>query len=304
MKSPKTLGGHGIFSLAAIAFCFAMIFTTGCATTDSGATKATDAAATTLPPPVDATPLPLKSDRAKLTKLGTNDFDVRCDGVREFAVVQRGDRWCWAACAQMILNYNGVHITQEKIVRKMEKSPEADPKDAGLFEIWLAMNPELIQEMNRRQAAWQENNTTEINAHVNASNMGNVINSMTDPSTDALVQEISSGNPVVVGLHGGQWGGGHVVLAYGVEYSRSRTKGDAEYKDMTMIFYRFQHRFQVRKILIIDPQPLEGQSQFVELNADDLKLYKDFTVGKADAKKQLEDYMKVYMPTPDEMHHN
>jgi hypothetical protein len=49
---------------------------------------------------------------------------------------------------------------------------------------------------------------------------------------------------------------------------------------------------------------LEGQSQFVELNADDLKLYKDFTVGKADAKKQLEDYMKVYMPTPDEMHHN
>lgn len=32
---------------------------------------------------------------------------------------QRQSNWCWAACIQMILNYHGVSVTQEQIVRRV-----------------------------------------------------------------------------------------------------------------------------------------------------------------------------------------
>ena len=32
---------------------------------------------------------------------------------------QRQANWCWAACVQMVLNYHGLHITQEQVVEKI-----------------------------------------------------------------------------------------------------------------------------------------------------------------------------------------
>lgn len=37
----------------------------------------------------------------------------------ETAGKQRQSNWCWAACIQMILNYHGVRVTQEQIVRRV-----------------------------------------------------------------------------------------------------------------------------------------------------------------------------------------
>lgn len=32
---------------------------------------------------------------------------------------QRNNNWCWAACAQMVLNYQGVNVSQEQIVERV-----------------------------------------------------------------------------------------------------------------------------------------------------------------------------------------
>ncbi|MEZ5007403.1 MAG: papain-like cysteine protease family protein [Chitinophagales bacterium] len=32
---------------------------------------------------------------------------------------QRQSNWCWAACSQMILNYHGLYVTQEEIVKRI-----------------------------------------------------------------------------------------------------------------------------------------------------------------------------------------
>lgn len=44
---------------------------------------------------------------------------VKTDYFREFVAQQRQDNWCWAACAQMVLNYQGVDVTQEDVVRRV-----------------------------------------------------------------------------------------------------------------------------------------------------------------------------------------
>jgi hypothetical protein len=201
----------------------------------------------------------------------------------------------------MIFRYYGLEVSQETIINTMNQSSEAHLEDAGMFEVWLAMNPDLAQEMERRKAAWDKTGTKEIVVGLNASDLGNVIRSMTNPSSDGIVQEISSGNPVVIGLHGGQWGNGHIVLAYEVDYSRLNPKGEIDYQDLSMIYYRFRHRFKVNKVKVIDPSPLIGQSQYIEIGAGELGTCQDFSVGKTDARKQLEAYMKAYLPTPDEM---
>lgn len=52
------------------------------------------------------------------------DSNIYCAAVRtehfvNHVAAQRGSNWCWAACVQMVLNYQGVDVSQEKIVRKI-----------------------------------------------------------------------------------------------------------------------------------------------------------------------------------------
>ena len=52
-----------------------------------------------------------------------NDSDVYWAAVktsyfREFVARQEEDCWCWAACVQMVLNYQGVNVDQEDVVRR------------------------------------------------------------------------------------------------------------------------------------------------------------------------------------------
>jgi len=44
---------------------------------------------------------------------------VRTEHFVNHVAVQRGSNWCWAACVQMVLNYQGVNVSQETIVRKI-----------------------------------------------------------------------------------------------------------------------------------------------------------------------------------------
>lgn len=70
--------------------------------------------------------LPFPWLRSDVARLGPNLFvaGVPTQHFTYFAAPQRGGRqrsanWCWAACIQMVLNYHGVRVTQEQIVRKV-----------------------------------------------------------------------------------------------------------------------------------------------------------------------------------------
>lgn len=38
---------------------------------------------------------------------------------RAYVARQRSENWCWAACTQMVLNYQGVNVSQEQIVERV-----------------------------------------------------------------------------------------------------------------------------------------------------------------------------------------
>lgn len=44
---------------------------------------------------------------------------VKTDYFKEYVAQQRQSNWCWAACTQMVLNYQGVSVTQEEIVQRV-----------------------------------------------------------------------------------------------------------------------------------------------------------------------------------------
>lgn len=43
-------------------------------------------------------------------------FNVAVDNFSTFKATQQTPVWCWAACIQMVLNYNGITWTQEQVV--------------------------------------------------------------------------------------------------------------------------------------------------------------------------------------------
>lgn len=256
-------------------------------------------------PRIETAPLAIKSDHAKLDVTGPNRFQVKCDGIQAVAVKQKEPTWCWAACAEMIHHYAGTPVTQEQVVESVGLRTKAgeEPQTAEKLEIWLALNPDVRAEMQRREAAWraQQKATVNVRAEVDASNATTVINMLSNPSSDVIVQELSQGNPLVLGLKGEAGEPGHLVLVYGVEYSRLNPDGEVPYRDLTLVLFRFDHRFAIHKILIVDPQPDEKHPQYAELTGQQLASLADFAIGKADARKQLEAYMKVFMPTPAQM---
>jgi hypothetical protein len=271
----------------------------------AGCSPALEAAAPSIPV-TETTPLSVTSDRAIIERLGPNKFSVKCTQVEAVAVKQREPTWCWAACAEMLLRYGGARVTQEEIADRIGKRTKEgeDPKTANQVEIWRAMNPDLMEEYHRREHAWDKTgkpNTYTIHIGLNLSKLGDVLNSSAAPSTDAIVQELSSGNPVVLGLKGTNWGAGHVVLGYGVEYSCLKTNANTKSHKLRTIFPGPSRDFVVNKLFIIDPQPDEGQSQLAEVSKDDLKAHMTFDVGKSAAREHLMAYMRVYMPTPEEM---
>ena len=63
---------------------------------------------------------------------------------------QRSLNWCWAACVQMVMNYQNVHITQEEIVKKSLGT--LIDKPAGSDIMFRALNgwtPNTIGKSNR-----------------------------------------------------------------------------------------------------------------------------------------------------------
>lgn len=57
----------------------------------------------------------------EIFRIGNTDVywaAVKTTYFKEYVARQEEDCWCWAACVQMVLNYQGVSVSQEELVRR------------------------------------------------------------------------------------------------------------------------------------------------------------------------------------------
>lgn len=114
---------------------------------------------------------------------------------------QETEQWCWAACAQMILKYHGrPDVSQAELARYFRGSEENQTAD--LAAIMRSMCPELEN--------YFQNNLFTLNA---------VPKFFT---SDRMIEDLSQGEPCVVGLNDEQ-GNGHACVVFEAAYSRLKT---------------------------------------------------------------------------------
>ena len=83
--------------------------------------------------------------------------------------VQDKDNWCWAACVQMALQYNGIYKSQTEIVRQVYGSPYN----------WTASGNEIAEALN----GWN----------------GFRVRSFNTKTPQSFIDEIAAGNPMIIG---------------------------------------------------------------------------------------------------------
>jgi hypothetical protein len=113
-----------------------------------------------------------------------------------FASSQRNQNWCWAASIQMILNYYGVHITQEQIVAR-----SYGVNSFGQLPNWTGSFQVITANLNN----WSIDNSGRRYSVIASLNSG-------APSPAYLIQELSSLRPVLIGYQSSPTSGHAVVI--------------------------------------------------------------------------------------------
>jgi ABC-type bacteriocin/lantibiotic exporter with double-glycine peptidase domain len=111
---------------------------------------------------------------------------------------QHMSEWCWAATSQMILNYYGVPITQEDLVKKLFGTLQDSP----------ATESQIIATLNGMQVE-----TTHGTATISADSIGLTPN--------IIIDELDQDHPLLAGLSWtivGEAAGGHAYVLSGVTY--------------------------------------------------------------------------------------
>lgn len=111
---------------------------------------------------------------------------------------QRKSNWCWAAAIQMVLNYHGIFVSQERFVQ--QKFGSLADRPANGLEILRSLNGRFwsIFASRTRVNAWEVDMTLDTKF------------------IDLLSQE----QPLIVGLHGSNTeAAGHAYVVTGVEYT-------------------------------------------------------------------------------------
>ncbi len=113
---------------------------------------------------------------------------------------QENSQWCWAASIQMVFRYYGIGITQSQIVSRTYGTDHW-----GNLPDW----PASLQTIHNNLNNWSIDN----NGHYYevSAEMGTGM-----PSPAFLVEELSNGNPVILGYNTGQ--GGHAVVITALSY--------------------------------------------------------------------------------------
>ncbi len=126
----------------------------------------------------------------------TQQVGIRTDMLNYAYSEQQSSQWCWAAGIQMILNYNGVNITQGDIVRRTYGSDRYGrlPNYSGTYDA-ITANLNNIS-IDRNGVRYR------VIAEMGAG--------MPDPVR--LLQELGNQYPVLVGYKTGRFQGHAVVL--------------------------------------------------------------------------------------------
>lgn len=131
--------------------------------------------------------------KPKYVGISSDEFD-------NIMTAQDNDYWCWAATAQMVLNYYGVDIEQEQIVERIfDKDENGQLPDSGV----------TLQTIHKCL------NYSDIDNSGNKYTVEAVLG-RGRPTASKLIEQLSKKNPVIVGYNAGS--GGHVVIVTAVSY--------------------------------------------------------------------------------------
>jgi hypothetical protein len=135
--------------------------------------------------------------RPKHFRSGLNRTIFETMASPEGAGKQRSQNWCWAATMQMLLNYHGIYAAQETDV--LLRFGQLVDRPANTWEILESLNTVRFQ-LNRGPV------------RVVADEIGLDLN--------VILQELSSGRPLIVGLSNPYGGAvGHAYLLTSAEWS-------------------------------------------------------------------------------------
>lgn len=226
--------------------------------------------------------------------------------------------WCWAACTEMILRYDGIPESQERIAGRIHGFKEASLRGdseakistANYHEIMHALCPEAPK--TDIDAAWQKmvdvapglagGGDVEIDSEqAVAGAMNRFVESVVPPITD-LIQ----GHPAVVGLsltgYEGAENDGHVYLFVGATYEPPSIFDKSLIWFNNQLVYlnltgaevakaaadRFTNFYKIHEVVLIDPDLTDDPSTPVNemrtvLTAKEFKERLQFALSRTDA---------------------
>ncbi len=151
-------------------------------------------------------------------------------GFDEVAEVQKDPDWCWAACAKMLLAYDGIRTTQQRIVQQI-LGETSERQTGGQYEILLALYPELgdaiaeaiaanvLVVANSPSASTHNEGEGKVELEVDPRAALEALKRMIkgDPIPNALY-DLAHGYPSIVGIME-EGDVGHVWILVGARYS-------------------------------------------------------------------------------------
>lgn len=195
---------------------------------------------------------------------------------------RRGD-WCWAACCEMALKYNGVtDVTQETLVQNFKGS--ADDQTAIDSEIItaLATTPE-----NQAQTAGGPPRAVQVR-------LGNLMTALTESATiysssDSAVEDFCAHHPVIMGLKDWEGAPAHIVFLTSVQYvDRRAVPPDSGIfrslqNQFTMLADKFtgDYRYYISGVDVYDPMP--GTGGMTHLTPEELAEHLRFFLSRKKA---------------------
>ncbi|MBF4473054.1 C39 family peptidase [Flavobacterium sp. HJJ] len=129
---------------------------------------------------------------------------IKSDIFQYYAARQEYDNWCWAACIQMVLNYQGIKVSQDNIVIKA--FGQLVNRGADCYVMTNAAN------------GWNYNGTT-LEAWQESS-----------PSASDLINALAYKYPVVIGLNMPGQNMGHAYVLTAIYYTRNSNGTKIPYK--------------------------------------------------------------------------
>ncbi|MFX1478664.1 MAG: C39 family peptidase [Promethearchaeota archaeon] len=146
------------------------------------------------------------------------------EGFENISASQRGSQWCWAACIEMVLNYNNVAVLQRDIV---ERSYGRNPF-TGQLPDWPASWQLITANLNGWGLRDREGDRYRVMSEVWVG----------PPNLRELAISMDRNIPIIIGTNG------HAMVVIGVRYRR------------------IYHRIIVQSITVYDPWPGNGETVY------------------------------------------